>query len=1350
MGRAPGTLPRLSLGGPSRGRSLWTVHHAARPFLTPAFLLLLLGERFVPSAGTGRGSPLGPWDVAGKARSCCLWGARGVWRARCRTAFLPRGASRVAQSSLVQTLRKTTFSFFILDVNHSNSGSHYENSQRGPESSTSDSSTHCQNAAVNDAPGEAAWPSAPGAHPEPASQGAGADSASGSESERHPATMASGRAGERDGLRDSPGLGPQSKFVVAGGGGVARGSSAAPWGFPHGAVISTCQVPADAPTSSRSEGGSKAVTAWGVGSPSSNGGPSPSTLHPASNHGAWPALESNGLAPRGPGAGQAPGSQSVSAKAGASSPPGAWGSLQETCDSEVSGTQKASFSGQPQTLATEAAGPNNTTHFTTSSLPSPGPAQSGEPPGSVGARRAGAGPHPQTPAPAALHGPALPQLSNGEPQGGGSHGTTWGAYGAGYPGDTRTSPNGQANGDTVNAALVPPGANGPGGASFQGSTSKAGGAWEPGAAHPQGTSWASGHGAGGGRRGWAAPVQGAGADAAGTEWGQLPGAQHASDGAQRFTNGWKAAEEEGQGPAPPQASEQGGPWARAGGAGDSDGSSEDRAPGDAQSRERRKLDPHALLQSIVSRADLDPRVLSNSGWGQTPIKQNTAWDTEASPRGARKAWGGPAAQAPGSGPCAGKTSPSGHEAASGAGWGEPRPPLRWADAKGSDGQGGWEDGAAAGAAGGGQWASCKEEKSAWGDPQKGRPGWGDGQKSHPGWPVPAGDDWGDAGRSSHWGEASKKSSSGGSDSDRSVSGWNELGRASSFTWGNNLNPNNSSGWGESSKPSAPQGWSDPAKAGQALGWGEAKPAGSPDWSKQQEGVGSWGGAPAPGKPPGTGWRGGPMPAPAGPEPTGWEEPSPESIRRKMEIDDGTAAWGDPSSYNYRGVSMWGRGAPGSRPDAPAQGHQLLPPAGAVSNPEAGGGSGKSSLWGPLVRAARPRMRASSLVAAVPGVPDGVFGVRAEACPSHPGGARGEGGLAGQGCAPPPPFCEEAAGGRAAKCCHAGRQPHTPRGVCLSLSPLGGSAPTWSEVWGPRWPGVECSGCVCTAARDRQHLPGCPPHDGAASALQVARLRGVCPPGADAGCFPGLTAQRLVFPGVVGRVKFGLIPRGSSRGSEGRASGISGTVCVPAPGLGAALSRTCGGGCPPAAGPGLHPAARAAALGSVAWLARPVPRVQRATCGSGRPSAWSRGRGAPRRAGLVAAATRARGASPSVRGAPCRHPACPTTPFPTLSAGWGEPWAEPPTPATTVDNGTSAWGRPVDSGPSWGDPVAVASSTPAWGSSSAGPQALSKPGKSRAAPGALTAVGVSSPRRNRTASAPLPGSPRIVTKVPLAV
>lgn len=33
--------------------------------------------------------------------------------------------------------------------------------------------------------------------------------------------------------------------------------------------------------------------------------------------------------------------------------------------------------------------------------------------------------------------------------------------------------------------------------------------------------------------------------------------------------------------------------------------------------------------------------------------------------------------------------------------------------------------------------------------------------------------------------------------------------------------------------------------------------------------------------------------------TGWEEPSPESIRRRMEIDDGTAAWGDPGKHSFQ-------------------------------------------------------------------------------------------------------------------------------------------------------------------------------------------------------------------------------------------------------------------------------------------------------------------------------------------------------------------------------------------------------------------------------------------------------------------
>ncbi|XP_062859215.1 trinucleotide repeat-containing gene 6B protein [Trichomycterus rosablanca] len=38
--------------------------------------------------------------------------------------------------------------------------------------------------------------------------------------------------------------------------------------------------------------------------------------------------------------------------------------------------------------------------------------------------------------------------------------------------------------------------------------------------------------------------------------------------------------------------------------------------------------PEVALQNLLNRPDLDPRVLSNTGWGQTQIRQNVAWDLE--------------------------------------------------------------------------------------------------------------------------------------------------------------------------------------------------------------------------------------------------------------------------------------------------------------------------------------------------------------------------------------------------------------------------------------------------------------------------------------------------------------------------------------------------------------------------------------------------------------------------------------------------------------------------------------------------------------------------------------------------
>lgn len=95
--------------------------------------------------------------------------------------------------------------------------------------------------------------------------------------------------------------------------------------------------------------------------------------------------------------------------------------------------------------------------------------------------------------------------------------------------------------------------------------------------------------------------------------------------------------------------------------------------------------------------------------------------------------------------------------------------------------------------------------------------------------------------------------------------------------------------------------------------------------------------------------------------TGWEEPSPESIRRRMEIDDGTAAWGDPGKpaedqlqdanaavkpdddsnsdpftgkYSGGAVNMWNRTGQSEQeaPGPPAQQHQPHPAHASMQQP----------------------------------------------------------------------------------------------------------------------------------------------------------------------------------------------------------------------------------------------------------------------------------------------------------------------------------------------------------------------------------------------------------------------------------
>ncbi|XP_069065791.1 trinucleotide repeat-containing gene 6A protein isoform X2 [Pleurodeles waltl] len=925
------------------------------------------------------------------------------------------------------------------DLNHNGLGSHYDNSHWGPVSSNSDSSTNWDNVIVDGSDKEA-WPSITGSDSELASECMDTDSASTSGSEKNLHIMASGSTmSEIDGSRNGIGYGPPSKFMVgSNSNNVGNGSINSPWGASHGAILSTSQGSVDGPESI-SERRHNRINAWGTVGSSAKGGLNPSTLNSNGNHGAWPNPESNGHTPNGPVGGtnsgtkmqpstigQVPNNQSINSKVG-SSTHGSWGSLQESCHSEVNGTRKVSFSGQPQNLHTETTGPNNTTNFTTSSLPnSAGSMQMNEQPKTPGhgSWRANGTNHSSFPTPSSSNGTSNSHLSNGETKNGASYGTTWSVSSANYSGDKCSVPNGQANCDTVNATLMQPGINGPC-VSNQKTNGEKSGSWEQSTSHPHIMQWGTGNGdsSGGDRRGWGAPAQNSGTNVSNGEWSKLPNNQHSNDGAngtktKKLTNGWKSTDEDEDASSQNQ---QNNMWAKGTERGGSRGSTEsstesqhEKESEDGSSQERRKVDQQALLHSIVNRADLDPRVLCNSGWGQTPIKQNTAWDTEAaSTRPENKtdigteAWGG-SATAPNSGGWVGRPSSISNDTSSTSGWGDPKSATGWRDTKGSASQGGWEENTSTSAAtgmskGNQSWGNGKEDKPTWNDAQKVKQGWTDGHKPHSSWGSPAVDSWEGNPQSNHWGDSQKASSSG-SGSDKSASGWSDPSRSTS-NWGNSNNPNQSStsGWGDSAKGnqsqswggeatksaqsqrwggdqakvSQSQGWSrdsakagqsqewggeptkvgptqgwgnDPAKVDQSQGWGSevvkasmshgwgdeaakvgqsqgwgsestkpsqptaweesSKPSNPSEWSKTQEKTGSWGAPPATNKP--SGWLGGPIPSSSKEEePTGWEEPSPETIRRKMEIDDGTAAWGDPNKYNSKNVNLWNKNTPNS-------------------------------------------------------------------------------------------------------------------------------------------------------------------------------------------------------------------------------------------------------------------------------------------------------------------------------------------------------------------------------------------------------------------------------------------------------
>ncbi|XP_032312605.1 trinucleotide repeat-containing gene 6C protein isoform X4 [Camelus ferus] len=733
---------------------------------------------------------------------------------------------------------------------------------------------------------------------------------------------ASGSTGTNGALVQSP---PAQSALGAGGAG--GGSAARAWGVAH------CSLGGGDGKMDTMIGDGRGQTCWGASN--SNAGIN-LNLNPNANPAAWPVLGHEGTVATGSPSsicspvsaiGQNMGNQNGS-PAGTL---GAWGNLlpQESTEPQTSTSQNVSFSVQPQNLNTD--GPSNTNPVN----PSPNPVSAVQTNGLPNWGMAvGVGtiipPHLQG-LPGA-NGSSVSQVSGG----GGGEGVSssvWGLSPSNPATGNSSSGFSQGSGDTVNSALS---AKQNGSSSAGQKEGNGGNAWDSGPpAGPGILTWGRGSGSSGVGNihsgAWGHPGRST-SNGVNGEWGKPPNQHSNSDISGKGSTGWDSPSAGGQNPATQPGSEHASSWAKAASSGTtaseggSDGSGGHNEGGAGrEGAEGRRRDKGSVDQGHIQlpRSDLDPRVLSNTGWGQTPVKQNTAWEFEDSPRSERKsdngteAWGCAATQPSHSGGRGDGPITDSANTSSVSGWVSSPPAAGpastgWGDGsnKAPNGPGVWGDAVsstavsnAAAAKSGHAWSGTvnQEDKSpTWGEPPKSRSqNWGDGHKSNPAWSA-GGGDWADSSSVlGHLGDGKKNGPGWDADGNRSGSGWNEVPRSGTSGWGNGTNAkvNPGTSWGESLKPSPQQNWA-------------SKP--------QDSNASNWGGA-ASVKQTGTGWIGGPVPVKQkdNSEATGWEEPSPPSIRRKMEIDDGTSAWGDPSNYNNKTVNMWDRNNPGIQSSATA-------------------------------------------------------------------------------------------------------------------------------------------------------------------------------------------------------------------------------------------------------------------------------------------------------------------------------------------------------------------------------------------------------------------------------------------------
>nr|XP_035966348.1 trinucleotide repeat-containing gene 6C protein isoform X5 [Halichoerus grypus] len=825
------------------------------------------------------------------------------------------------------------------DLSHGGLADHYESSHWGQQPTYRGEASGSWDKVIIDRTDKEAWPSITGAETESASEcTTDTDSASNCGSEN--SSMATGSAqgtftghtkktNGNNGTNGALVQSPSNQSALGAGGASGNGNGARVWAVATGSSSGPahCSLSGGDGKMDNMIGDGRSQNCWGASN--SNAGIN-LNLNPNANPAAWPVLGHEGTVATGnPSSICSPvsaiGQNTGNQNGNPTGTLGAWGNLlpQESTEPQTSTSQNVSFSVQPQNLNTD--GPNNTNPMNSSPNPVNAMQTNGLPNWGM-AVGMGAIIPPHLQGLPGANGSSVSQVSGSGGEGISS--SVWGLS----PGNPATGSSNsgfsQGNGDTVNSALN---AKQNGSSSAVQKEGSGGSAWDSGPpAGPGLLAWGRGSGNNSSvshihSGAWGHPSRST-SNGVNGEWGKPPNQHSNSDINGKGSTGWDSPSVSSQNPAMQPGSEHMNSWAKAASSGttasegSSDGSgSHNEGSSGREGAEGRRRDKGMIDQGHIQlpRNDLDPRVLSNTGWGQTPVKQNTAWEFEESPRSERKndngteAWGCAATQPSNSGGKSDGSIVNSTNTSSVSGWASAPPAAGpantgWGDSsnKAPNGPGVWGDSisstavnnAAAAAKSGHAWSGTvnQEDKSpTWGEPQKPKSqNWGDGQKSNPAWNA-GGGDWADSSSVlGHLGDGKKNGSGWDADSNRSGSGWNDTTRSGTSGWGNGTNAkvNPGTNWGESLKPGPQQNW-----------------AGKP----QDNNVSNWGGA-ASVKQTGTGWIGGPVPVKQkdSSEATGWEEPSPPSIRRKMEIDDGTSAWGDPSNYNNKTVNMWDRNNPG--------------------------------------------------------------------------------------------------------------------------------------------------------------------------------------------------------------------------------------------------------------------------------------------------------------------------------------------------------------------------------------------------------------------------------------------------------